>query len=392
MNAVPSGQPLVREEAWIEPRARRAWWRQLFLVMAGWTILGLFFATQNYLHSSRFNPRPMSWAQVVRSTLPDWYLWAAISPIIVWLSRRVTRRQRPVGQIVAAHLVVGLAIAMLHLVLAVTVVLWLYPPTDYALAWKKTFLFNFGLQYHWNVVTYAAIVATLRSRDFFHMFVAGQTRAWQLESQLAQAQARALQMQVRPHFLFNALNAVAEMIHAQPAQAEEMLLRLADLMRRNLRATVQPEITLEEELVFVRAYLGIESVRFGDRLQVVVDVEPELLAALVPNLVLQALVENAVRHGTSRVAGVGRIEIEARREGADLRVDVRDNGPGLRVPAHGDGAGIGLANTRARLSQMYGTRGVLEIDAGVDGARVRVRLPFRSAHETQLVTDDARAT
>jgi len=222
-----------------------------------------------------------------------------------------------------------------------------------------------------------ALFVVLAAAHALYFYKRGQERERQtleLTAGLAQARLDALKMQIQPHFLFNALNSIAALVHKDPAAADEMIGALSEFLRCTLAGSARQEVPLLEELEFVRRYLAIELVRFGDRLQCDQDVPPETFGALVPMLILQPLVENAVRHGLGRISGPARLTIRARREREMLKIVVADNGPG---PGGSDaGQGIGLANTRARLQELHGERGQVEIRTN-GGCSVEITLPFR---------------
>ncbi|MFP2934867.1 sensor histidine kinase, partial [Pyxidicoccus sp. 3LG] len=206
-------------------------------------------------------------------------------------------------------------------------------------------------------------------------------RADQLQAWLAEARLQGLAAQLRPHFLFNALNAVASLVHTNPDGAERMLARLGDLLRHSLESGERQEVTLREEQEALAPYLDIEQTRFGPRLKVEWSLAPDVLEARVPHLALQPLVENAIRHGLAPRAEPGRVRISAERDGGALRVRVQDDGmglPGGSAPVRG--GGVGLSNLRARLATLYGPRAVLELKPGTPrGAVAELRLPLREA-------------
>jgi LytS/YehU family sensor histidine kinase len=212
--------------------------------------------------------------------------------------------------------------------------------------------------------------------------------AAKLDGELRAAELENLKAQLQPHFLFNTLQAISTLIHRDPPAADRMLTDLSDLLRVSLRHTAAQEVPLRDELGFLTRYLDIMRVRFGDRLTIEVGVDPGLLDAMVPSLVLQPLAENAIRHGMEDRSDAGRVEIRARREADTLILEVLDDGPGLRSGVSpGDGDGIGLANTRDRLARLYGsaysvaTRPAREPEAGTTGKQgliVQVTIPFRT--------------
>jgi LytS/YehU family sensor histidine kinase len=217
------------------------------------------------------------------------------------------------------------------------------------------------------------VIAASHALYFYRRGQEKERQALELAAGLAQARLDALKMQIQPHFLFNALNSIAALVHKDPAAADEMIGALSEFLRCTLAGSARQEVPLLEELEFVRRYLAIELVRFGDRLQCELDVPPETFGALVPMLILQPLVENAVRHGLSTVSGPASLTIRARREREMLRIVVADNGPG---PGSGGGEGIGLANTRARLRELHGDKSRVEIRTD-GGCTVEINLPFR---------------
>jgi two-component system LytT family sensor kinase len=237
--------------------------------------------------------------------------------------------------------------------------------------------------------TYGTLVAIAHVWMYYERVRDREIRASQLEGQLASTQLAMLKLQLQPHFLFNTLNAISALMHKNVYSAQEMLSRLSDLLRVSLDNVAVQEVPLKSEIEFVRNYLHIEQVRFQDRLSVTMEIDPETLDAMVPNMVLQPLVENSIRHGIARSSGPGTIQIQSKRLDGSIRITVRDNGPGLKAPvnghANGNGngngrpkSGVGLANTRARLQQLYGDAHRLEIvNAPGGGTLVTLDLPER---------------
>jgi sensor histidine kinase YesM len=227
----------------------------------------------------------------------------------------------------------------------------------------------------WGVLYYNGY--QVRSQEVLRF----ELRASELQSQLMSARLSALKMQLQPHFLFNTLNAITVLVRQHRSQdAERMLGNLGDLLRGVLADVDAQEVSLRRELEYLQLYLAIEQVRFADRLRVEISVDPATPDALIPQLILQPIVENAVRHGIGRSSSAGRIFLSASKSGGMLEIRVRDDGPGLLGSSSSEHRGIGLANTRARLQQLYGEDGKLEIqnsDAG--GAVVTLRFPFRSS-------------
>jgi len=253
-----------------------------------------------------------------------------------------------------------------------------YCPEPGWMPFTKFYGMAFSSHFHPYVLIYWALVGVCQAIDFYRKYRERALRASQLEARLAQAQLQLLKMQLHPHFLFNTLNAISALIHQDAEVADRMLARLGDLLRLTLQKEGVQEVSLREELEFLDAYLEIEQVRFGPRLTVARQIDPDVLEARVPYLILQPLVENAIRHGILCNGLRGRIEDRARRREDALRLEVSDNGPGLR---EGNGPlreGIGLANTRARLRQLYGdAHGFALGRAALGGLLVAIDLPFR---------------
>ena len=227
-----------------------------------------------------------------------------------------------------------------------------------------------------NVFLYWAIFAVGQIINYHRDARERDVRASQLEAKLAQTQLQVLKMQLQPHFLFNTLNAIAALIHQDVELADRMIARLGDLLRSTLENANQQEVSLQQELDFIQPYLEIEKARLGARLSVHLDIDPAARDAKVPNLILQPLVENAIRHGIAPRPEPGRIDIAARRDNGSLHLSVMDDGPGLTLE-EAPRSGIGLANTRARLQKLYGDRQQLQLGPGSGGGlRVEITIPY----------------
>jgi len=347
-----------------------------------WTLLGLVFATQLYLAEQRFSTHPSTWWHSARAELPDWYLWGALALVVRGLSRRFRINRENWERAVPIHLGSSLTLGFLHLLLSTAIQVTLRGADAYP--FLPRLVDNFAVSYHWNLLIYWAIVALVHARDYARDAQEHGMRAAQLEASVAEARLQALTQQLRPHFLFNTLNAIAELIHEDPDTAERMVGRLADLLRRTLETDGTAEVPLTSELELVDGYLDIQAVRFRDRLKVRREVAGDARGAQVPAMILLPLVENAVRHGVAARPGPGVVGIRARRDADTLRLEVWDDGPGLGETAASTALrpGIGLANTRARLAQLYGASQALElVDGDPRGLVVRLSLPF---HEVRV--------
>lgn len=347
------------------------------LGVAFWTLIGLSFASQFYLSSAKAG-LPVSWGQAVSWALGDWYVWALLSLPIVQLARRfrfdAPAWQRNVGIHLAASLVCSMVYVVLRALLGQLQSRWVGAPVTFAEAFDplvvKTFQFN--------LLIYWVVVSVSHAFSYYRQFQERALRASELEKRLTEARLQALQMQLNPHFLFNTLNAISSLMHQDVKAADRMLARLADLLRYTLDSTNAQEVPLRKELAFLDRYLDIERSRFGARLRVEKDVAPEALNVLVPNLMLQPLVENAIKHGVERKTREGLITLGARTVQGRLLIEVRDNGPGLG-PEGLRREGIGLSNTRARLQQLYGADHRFELKTAAEGGLVvEIELPVQS--------------
>ncbi|MEW6130096.1 MAG: histidine kinase [Acidobacteriota bacterium] len=236
-----------------------------------------------------------------------------------------------------------------------------------------------SLEFSSTLFTFWAMVGVIYAFEYYRKYRLHELRASQLEIQLSQAQLQALRMQLNPHFLFNTLHAISSLMRRNVEEADRMIAHLSDLLRLSLEHTGQQEVPLNQELEFLKRYLEIEQTRFQERLRVCMEIAPETLDALVPNLILQPLVENAIRHGIAPRAAPGTVEVFARRQGETLEIQVQDNGCGLQ---HNDSSGltegVGLANTRARLIQLYGAAQHFELKNRTEGGvTVKLIIPFR---------------
>jgi two-component sensor histidine kinase len=251
---------------------------------------------------------------------------------------------------------------------------------------------NVILRAKFNLPVYWVLVSLVHTLRFYRRAEERARKALELEARLADAKLQALRMQLHPHFLFNTLNAIAALVHKDPRAADDMITNLSELLRATLDTAAQ-EIPLRQELEFLDRYLEIQQMRFGDRLRVEKDLDAAALDALVPTLILQPLVENAIRHGIEPARGPGVVTLRARRaESGLLRLSVRDSGGGA-APREKSSPGIGLANTRARLEALYGRAARLSLHADAEGGfTVEMEIPFRDASTSQTAEHEHPGT
>jgi signal transduction histidine kinase len=309
----------------------------------------------------------------------EWYGWGALSPLIFRICRSLDESvtSRSWLRLFAVHLLSGLILALLHGAILTTGARVEAIFIESGLHWDDLTWIVLRNHFHSDFFTYLAIAGCSHAVKFYDKFRERELRATELEASLAQAQLQALKMQLQPHFLFNTLQAIAELVHQDPLAADQMILRLSELLRMTLQSNGINEVSLQDEIDFLKVYLEIEQARMGDRLAVTLRIAPDTCIARVPSLLLQPLVENAIRHGIAPYAAGGEITISSARENGSLRLLIRDTGPGLpsgnvRI------SGVGLANTRARLRQLYGSGARLDL-ANDHGLVVSVELPFAVA-------------
>ena len=338
--------------------------RRWIAVWCGWTALALFFAVSaslTYLSTGR----PASWSLSIERSLVEWWLWAALTPLVVWLARRYPLERRAIWRHGSIHFLAGVVVAIAKAAAERAALAWL---TGF---WTYWLISTLALQF----AIYCAIVAAAHSLMYYER----SREREQLEARLAEARLQLLSMQLQPHFLFNTLNTIAELVHDDPDVADRMIIGLSDLLRRTLELGPTQEIPLDAELALLGQYLDIQKARFGDRLHITFAVGDETKRASVPVLLLQPLVENAIRHGLGERLSAGRIDIAARREGNRLVVSIVDDGTGLTGSADTARERVGLGNTRARLEALYGSDQRLDLTiAPSKGARVTLEIPFRS--------------
>ena len=350
---------------------------RLAFIWLVWTLVGFFFASQLYVVAARSgSERPIPFSRALVWQMGACYLFALLTPLVLWLSRRFRIERANWRRTVLVHAGAGTLIAAVWAAGHVLLDTWFAArPRGLTL---DTLLRHSFYMLDKELLFYWVIVLISHAATYYQRYREGELRA-------SQAQLQALKMQLHPHFLFNALHSISALVHTDAEAADRMIARLGDFLRLTLETSATQEVPLRQELEFLNCYLDIERVRFHDRLTTRVEVEPQALNCRVPNLLLQPLVENAIRHGIALRSTPGRVEVRAARRGGVLRLEVGDNGPGLPADeAHltSDGHGVGLANTRARLAQLYGAGYSLEMTNDPRGGLlVSIEIPAASDDE-----------
>jgi two-component system, LytTR family, sensor kinase len=348
------------------------------LYAALWLLLCTVFGSQLFL-AGYVTPWPRAFA----AEAVYWLSWWMLAPVVFWWCRRLRATSlwlRVSGLLAGAAVALFVVPLVSHSIVHLLVSLGICfgpceePSALLSQAWFRQVVTSAGV----NLPVYTGFVLAWHALAFYRDARDRELRAAQLESRLHQAQLDALRSQLNPHFLFNSLHSIAELVHQDPTLAEQLIVRLGELLRRALESSKNPELTLEQELDFIRGYVEIEQMRLGERLSVTWDVDSGALSARVPGLILQPLVENAIQHGIAPASVPGTLTVRARRRDGFLEIEIHDSGPGL---PHSPGArpqGIGIANTRARLQALYGERHGFELQQR-DGLVVSLRIPAAGA-------------
>ncbi len=364
----PSQAPSTGEDA--QPCAFRL--AQPGAVVALWTGVALVFLAQRlFLYATGNGALTLN---VVVWSFLGWYVWVPNTFLVLWMARRFPfERRRRIRLLLHAGAAVGVAILGALLYLSARVA-WSLLAGDGFLA-ERTFgawfLTLLGHSLALDVLIYAGTVTVVHAFTYYQRYV-------DREAQLNHAQLHALKLELNPHFLLNALTTVGFLVRrGRSTEAVNTLDGVGALLRQVLHSTRVQEVPLEQELDFLDAYVAIERMRFQDRLQVQLEIEPDVRRARIPALLLQPLVENAIKHGISCIEGTGQVRIRARRVGDMLFLQVRDNGPGASAHPPTRGTSVGLANVQARLQQLYGEIHLFNLYNHVEGgAVVDVALPF----------------
>jgi two-component system, LytTR family, sensor kinase len=352
----------------------------LFAIGMFWFMLALVSAAARELDPRIPGiPGPIM-AAVLRSTYAEYALWAVLTVPIWWLASRYhIEGGRRIGRMLA-FLIAGVVLAVVIDALLFELRQALMPNAGGPFRRRPpTPVAGFGFVD--DLMVYFAVLGAGVARDYFLRYHARLEETVRLQHQLGQARLDALRAQLNPHFLFNTLNAVSALSERDPRGVRRMIARLSDLLRYTLDESTDSEVPLHRELDIVTEYIELMQVRFQGKLGVSIHVDDDVRDALVPNLILQPLVENAIKHGVGQLTGAGRIEVLGRREGDELVITVADSGPGPGGGEHG----VGLRNTNARLREMYGElRGVtLRRGQGGAGTEAEIRLPFHVAEAAE---------
>jgi two-component system, LytTR family, sensor kinase len=338
-----------------------------------WIFLAICFALQAYLAYSLRGNRPW-WLPLLAWEGTSWALWGILAPFIFSFTRRYPLDAKRQAHHLALYVAAALLFSLIHLFLNVTIDSFLMRifSEPYG-SLSEALQANFFSRITWRIFLFATIVVAAHGWEAQRRYKEEQRKASELQVQLAQAQLQALKMQMHPHFLFNTLHSLSELIHRDVPAADELVVRLGDFLRMTLQNSGENQVPLAKELEFLQCYLEIEKVRLQERLEVQLDIDPAARNLLVPNLLLQPIVENAIRHGIAPRAERGKVQIKAIQIDSVLRIEVRDNGPGYIEEKSAESCfqkGLGLSNTRERLQKMYGANQRMHVQNGACGGFV----------------------
>ena len=355
-------------------------WRYLAL----WTLVVLVFAMQGVVHDALLGGAMWAPTDYLRWSAIQWYTWALLAPLVFRLGERYPLPQPLRVRGLWRHGLLAFAVTLVAVLIGALVT---------AGGFGEQLGQYLGKYIAIGMLTYGSLLAIQQALHYRSESTRRELEAGRLATELAQSRLQALKTQLQPHFLFNTLHAIITLLDEDQRSAEDMLLRLSELLRAFLEEYDGQEIPLRRELELLDLYLGIQRRRYGDRLDTQIYVDPQALDCAVPSLILQPLVENAIRHGIGRHAGGDRVEVEVRRHDGQLHIEVRNRNSQLDPQAQArpqasageaSGHGIGLANTRLRLRELYGDAAELRLDVTwPQGVACRLRLPAHVFEEVE---------
>lgn len=349
-----------------------SWKRTAFLIFVFFTCYPLIYLPQFYLgktFAQNFNDAP--WSAIIVRQFFDAYLWALITPTVFWLGHRFSVGRSNILKNISILMFFNICLGTLHALIRLSVSEFLWSGAGFDIRYMGRYL---------NSITYDIILCT--GISIFYQAIEYARKYQNGEFRLQQAELQSLKTQLHPHFLFNTLNAISALNTRDPETANRTIAQLSDLLRVSLKSGKSQEITLKEELDFLRKYVQIQQTLLQERLKVEWKIDPFTLDALVPNMILQPLVENSIRHGISNLADGGQIEISAHRQNGTLLLEVRDNGAGFAEDSNSVCRGIGISNTKARLRHLYGEAHRFSLqNLPEGGVGVGLGIPFKERIE-----------
>ncbi len=348
------------------------------LILFAWAVFSAIQTTFVF-NVRRLFGKPVPWLHIARMSFTQYFfIWGLlITPLAVWLCSRFPIERANWRRRAMLHLGASACVAAMISLLRLPFHHFVYPSSDERAGWMlfRSYFFSNGFD---DIVMYWFVTFICLTWMYYTRYKDRELRTSQLEAMLTRSQLQLLKMQLHPHFLFNTLHSISELMHQDLAAADHMISRLSDLLRVTLESNGLQEVPLRKELEFLDGYVGIEQVRFGDRLRLTYEISPETLDAQVPTMMLQPLLENAIRHGVAPYSGTGLVELRSQLCGRTLRLLLRNTAPRNGEEGEAAGFGIGLKNTRERLSQLYGNAHAFDFRSRDGVAEVEITLPFSS--------------
>jgi two-component system, LytTR family, sensor kinase len=358
----------------------KTWLQRTALAAAIWTAIGCIFALPNLVVSM---PHSVSWERLLLGSLVQWWSWGLLAPLIVSVDLRMPFSNKQIVRRIGAHLLLAPIFTAVYIYLEAALMM----AAQGWISWSRLFYMPrlrmaLSGMFLWSVLVYCLIVGVFQAKLYYQRYLSGELRMERLERSFSEARLNALRMQLDPHFLFNALNTISSQVERDPRLARQMIEHLGDLLRLSLENKDRHEVLLIEEMAFLDHYLAIQKIRFGDRLRFDTDIAPEVKYALVPCLIIQPLVENAIRHGLSSRASGGTVAVTAWRVPDLDQLEIRVTDDGIGLPSGWsleNSAGLGLSVTRERIRGLHpdgGSRFVVR-RRREGGTEAAISLPLR---------------
>lgn len=355
-------------------------WKKWTLLTIGWELLAFYYIIQNYIFSINANTSAsFDWYRSITYRTTNNLFWVLLTPLMFLIAKKIKLDSGKLLKNIPIILSLGVLIALFQSFISLSTSIyftWINGPKLMGY-WERLSLASYGilgLAFE-GLIIYCVFMAVLYGLDYYKKSKEQQYNLSQLEAKLAQAEVQAIKMQIHPHFLFNTLHAISTLMHRDPDAADKMITQLSNLLRISLDNIGVQEVTLEEELNFLEQYIEIQKMRFQGSLEIKMDVDSSSLNIMVPNLILQPIVENAFKHGVEQNSGDKRITISSKLKDKILILSVEDNGPGINENSLNEG--LGLKNTRERLKQIYGDKSELIMENGTDGFLVKINIPLK---------------
>ena len=369
-------------------------WTVWVLMFIFWTVICITHDTQTVLLSHAYPDKytHYNWIKEISTTFFTFYMWFVFTPVIFWFGKKISfdNKEKLVRNL-AIHLILSFVTVVTYLFITSPKLL-MYPEKYPNIGIFEHFLDRLYLYTHFELIVYWAILGVGASLDYYKKFRERESeasrlllRSTKLEAQLAKAQLDSLKMQLHPHFLFNTLHAISALMKKNPTRSRRMIARLSELLRSTLEITDRQTISLKEEINLTKLYLEIEQERFGDKLQVNINIAPEEFDVAVPSFILQPLIENTIKHGIKNLKETAVIEIKTEKENNKLKIFVIDNGKGFPTDKTLQSKdGIGLSNTKNRLKQIYDERQEFKTyNSEKGGATVEISIPYNKIDKSE---------